>query len=292
MHEFGYAARTADRNTEVQPHACEWHTWCEHTSGIQCASRLGGWCAHVCGGEGAVEASDTGARVRMIRRRRGMSLEVAAGLAGISTPYLSKLETGKRRFERRGLLDDIAGVLGCAVADLTGQPYLPPDRDTADTLANLPGVSLAVYDCTLDDVPDLPARPVDELATAARGANAALDDARFSLASRSLGAILTELHIHAATGDAETRRKAWAALAETCLVATSIARHLGQHELAIQTARRGYDAANRLGDPSLIGSLAVQCALGLTWIGARHRVTDVIVISVSAIGTAVYPSAE
>jgi transcriptional regulator with XRE-family HTH domain len=239
-----------------------------------------------------VEASDIGSRVRMIRKRRGMSLDVAAGLAGISKPYLSQLETGKRSFERRGLLDDIAGVLGCSVADLTGQPYLPPDRDTADTLANLPGVSLAVYDCTLDDVPDLPARPVDQLATAARAANAYLDGAQFSMASRGLGAIMTELHVHGATGDADTRREAWAALAEICIVGTSVARHLGQHELAIQTARRGYDAAKRLDDPTLIGSLAVQCALGLTWIGARRRVTEVLEEAESTIRPVVDPSAK
>lgn len=44
----------------------------------------------------AEEASATGARARMIRRRRGLSLDVVAGLAGISKPYLSQLEQGQR----------------------------------------------------------------------------------------------------------------------------------------------------------------------------------------------------
>jgi transcriptional regulator with XRE-family HTH domain len=62
-----------------------------------------------------------------------LSLDVVAGLAGISTPYLSLLERGQRGFNRRGLLDDLAAALGCSLADLTGQPYLPsrtchPDR--------------------------------------------------------------------------------------------------------------------------------------------------------------------
>jgi transcriptional regulator with XRE-family HTH domain len=68
------------------------------------------------------------ARARMIRRRRGLSLDVVAGLAGISKQYLSALERGQRGFNRRGLLDDLATALCCSVADLTGQPYLPPDR--------------------------------------------------------------------------------------------------------------------------------------------------------------------
>lgn len=79
--------------------------------------------------------SELGARVRTIRRRRGLSLDVAAGLAGVSKAYLSMLKNGQRRFERRGLLEDIAHALGCSVADLTGQPYLPADRASAEALA-------------------------------------------------------------------------------------------------------------------------------------------------------------
>ncbi|HYZ09874.1 MAG TPA: helix-turn-helix transcriptional regulator [Pseudonocardiaceae bacterium] len=88
----------------------------------------------------ATDTTDIGHRARLIRRRRGLSLAVAAGLAGISTSHLSRLERGQRAFERRGLLKDLAGALGCAVADLTGQPYLPPDRATADALATLPAI--------------------------------------------------------------------------------------------------------------------------------------------------------
>jgi transcriptional regulator with XRE-family HTH domain len=70
----------------------------------------------------------TGACVRMICRRRGLSQEVIAGFAGITGAYLSLLERGLGGFNRRGLLEDLAGALGCSVADLTGQPYLAPDR--------------------------------------------------------------------------------------------------------------------------------------------------------------------
>lgn len=66
-----------------------------------------------------VESAEIGRRARLIRRRRGLSLDVVAGLAGISKGYLSMLETGKRRLERRGLLDALAGALGCSVVDLT-----------------------------------------------------------------------------------------------------------------------------------------------------------------------------
>jgi transcriptional regulator with XRE-family HTH domain len=76
------------------------------------------------------DAQMIGARARKVRTRRGLSLDVAAGLAGISKPYLSALERGKRGFNRRGLLGDLARALGCSIADLTGQPYLPPELCT------------------------------------------------------------------------------------------------------------------------------------------------------------------
>jgi transcriptional regulator with XRE-family HTH domain len=78
---------------------------------------------------------------------------VVAGLAGISKQYLSALERGQRGFNRRGLIEDLAHALGCSVADLTGQPYLAPDRATVEGRAALPGISLALNDYGPDEVP-------------------------------------------------------------------------------------------------------------------------------------------
>ncbi|MGQ0777630.1 MAG: helix-turn-helix domain-containing protein [Pseudonocardiales bacterium] len=99
-----------------------------------------------------------GERLRRIRSRRGLGLTVAAGLAGISKPYLSMLERGERGFNRRGLLEDLAGALGCSVADLTGQPYHLPDRQSVDVGAAVAEISTVLHDTTLADVPDVPAR--------------------------------------------------------------------------------------------------------------------------------------
>jgi hypothetical protein len=56
------------------------------------------------------------------------------------------LERGQRGFNRRGLIEDLADALACSVVDLTGQPYLAPDRATAQGRAALPGISLALND--------------------------------------------------------------------------------------------------------------------------------------------------
>lgn len=219
--------------------------------------------------------AEIGERVRTIRRRRGLSLEAAAGFAGIGKSYLSMLESGQRRFDRRGLLEDLANALGCAVIDLTGQPYLPGDRVSADALATLPPISIALFDCTLDDVPDMPARPVDVLAGLAHTANEHSGNARYSLAGHELGALLTELHVHAVTGDTPTRRTALAALAEACFVASGNARNLGNHDLAVLAARRAQEASRRLGEPALIAFAAMTATSALSRMGARHRAQQV-----------------
>jgi len=162
---------------------------------------------------------------------------VVAGLAGISKPYLSQLETGHRRFERRSLLENLANALGCSVADLTGQPYLPGDRAGAEALTALPAISVALDDATLADVPDIPARDVAELARWAAIANEHTANNRYDQAGHELGTLLTELHVHAVTGDTDNRRQALAALTEACFVASGTARMLGNHDLRRKAPR-------------------------------------------------------
>lgn len=220
-----------------------------------------------------VEASAIGARARMIRRRRGLSLDVVAGLAGITKQYLSALELGQRGFNRRGLVEDLAEALGCSVADLTGQPYLPADRATADALAVVAEVTPVLYDVTLDHVPDIPVRPVDQLAAWTAQANVHCDEARYAVAGRDLGVLLTELHVHAATGTPAARRAALAALVEACVVVFGMARPLGHPQLAVQAMDRGQAAAVRLGDPALAGFAALARAGAFSRLGARRTAT-------------------
>ncbi|MGH3830279.1 MAG: helix-turn-helix domain-containing protein [Pseudonocardiaceae bacterium] len=74
------------------------------------------------------EVSAIGARAWMILRRRGLSLEVVAGLAGITKQYLSALELGQRGFNRRGLIEDLANALGCSATST--YRYRPPSGGT------------------------------------------------------------------------------------------------------------------------------------------------------------------
>jgi transcriptional regulator with XRE-family HTH domain len=239
----------------------------------------------------AKEASAIGARARKIRTRRGLSLDVAAGLAGISKPYLSALERGLRGFNRRGLVEDLAAALGCSVVDLTGQPYLPPDRASADALATLPAVSIALHECSLLDVPDVPARPVEQLAELVAAANRHVDETRYQVAGRDLGAVLTELHVHAVSGGPDVRRAALAALTEGCIVAAGIARPLGNGELSTLAAKRAAEAAALTGRPELASLSGMTRVGALLRLGARHRARTVLASELAAAEPHADPSA-
>jgi transcriptional regulator with XRE-family HTH domain/tetratricopeptide (TPR) repeat protein len=62
--------------------------------------------------------TNLGARLRALRHRRGMTLEVLAGLSGKTAAYLSMIENGKRPLDRYSLIVSLASALGVPPADL------------------------------------------------------------------------------------------------------------------------------------------------------------------------------
>lgn len=241
---------------------------------------------------GVEEAQAIGARARKIRRRRGLSLEVVAGLAGITPGYLSMLERGLRGFNRRGLIEDLAGALGCSVTDLTGQPYLPPDRTSAEVLAALPGIREVIYDTGVGNAPEVRSRLVGQLAVAVRRANEYRDAGRYGAAASELGALLAELHSHTSGGGSDIRRAALLVLVEACHVAAAVAEVVGHEDLALACAVREAEAADALGDDPALALLSAY-SLGQTWlrVGARRKAATTLAKAVQA-GSGVDPDAE
>jgi transcriptional regulator with XRE-family HTH domain len=224
-----------------------------------------------------LEAIEIGRRARRVRRRRGLSLEVVAGLAGFSKGYLSMLETGQRGFHRRGLIEDLARALGCSATDLTGQPYLPVNRDTADALTAVPGIQVALHNYGPDDVPDVRPRPLDELVGWAQTANDNRDQSRMSLAGRDIGTLVTELQVHTLTAGLPDRDRAVTALVTACGVAGPVAHvSAGNLDLGVTAGRHMYDLAWRHGNPGLIGFARWFWASGLSSLGAQDRARAVV----------------
>ena len=187
----------------------------------------------------------------MIRRRRGLSLDVVAGLAGISGSYLSMLERGQRGFNRRGLIEDLATALSCSVVDLTGQPYLPPDRESARAKQVIIQIEEGLNEASLDDVPDLRPRTLDLLKGWVNSTAELRDTARYQPSGEDIGAVLIELQVQVVMSRGRDRQLAPELLTQAAYHAFVLATTFGYLHLAQQAAQRAHDAALIAEHPAL-----------------------------------------
>lgn len=195
-----------------------------------------------------------GENVRAARRFRGLSIEAAAGLVGRSKSWLSKIENGYLRLERRADIAALAEALEVSAADLLGEPA-PAIRPHRRVFGDVVALREVLLDSTLDDPADVPARPLDALAALAGGQIArhrrAADHAALTTV---LPGVLAELQVHAAAGDEQQRARALRLLVDLLTGATFTLRHLGQTDLAWIAADRAMQAARALDDPVMIGA--------------------------------------
>jgi transcriptional regulator with XRE-family HTH domain len=197
-----------------------------------------------------------GDNVRAARLYRGMSLEVLAGLVGRTKGWLSRVENGHLRLERRSDIRAIAEALQVSPSDLVGEPgpiIRPKERAYGDAVR----LRDVLLDTSLDDPPDVPARPL--------GALTELIEGRIRRQRRAsdypglgvtLPPVVAELHVHAAEGDEAQRAAALRLLVETCTAATFMLRNLGQVDLAWIAADRAGHAARLLDDPVMTAAAA------------------------------------
>ncbi len=93
--------------------------------------------------------AEIGARLRALRLRRGMTLDVLAGLVGLSSAYLCMIENGKRKLDRYSLIVALADVLGVSPGELVpgvvagGQPASSGSSASSDRPATAVGGRIA-----------------------------------------------------------------------------------------------------------------------------------------------------
>jgi transcriptional regulator with XRE-family HTH domain len=210
-----------------------------------------------------------GQRVRRARRYRGMTLATAAGLAGISTSYLSMIENGRRRLDSRTLIGTLADVLAVSVVDLTGQPYAPTDREQSDAQAAVPSLRLALMQTALDGVPDVVPRPLPELLAETRR----IGDLRWTCDYAAVGAVMPRLlrELHAAVRDPSVRAEASRALVMVCQAGATMLKDLGYPDLAWIMADRGCQVAEQLGDALWVAASRFPRAHALLAAGATTQ---------------------
>lgn len=206
-------------------------------------------------------AESLGTTMRRLRRWRGLSLEQAAGLAGLSKGYLSKIENGRSPVDRRSTLLAIARALRVSLSDLTGDGLEIRDP-TAD--ATVPEIRHALLNSDLDGT-DPPTGELSaligetQLLAALRQAN---QDAEVG---RRLPALLCALHTHARQADALR------ALVTATHTTALLTKGLGAPDLAWIAADRGRDAAQRLGEPEWVALAEFARTQALSALGAHQR---------------------
>jgi transcriptional regulator with XRE-family HTH domain len=162
---------------------------------------------------GDEDSGTIGARLRELRRWRRMTLAEVAGLAGISTAYLSMAERGLRSLDRPALRVALA-------MNAVGEPAADRARPLAALVAEL-----------------------DEL----RPAYAAGDYMRIGTA---LPCLIDELYLHVSDPAGDTDRlTAAGALAEACRWSAAMCHNLRYPDLSQLAARTAVDAARLTDDP-------------------------------------------
>jgi transcriptional regulator with XRE-family HTH domain len=174
-----------------------------------------------------------------------------AGLAGLSSSFISMVETGQRSLDRRSYIAAVASALRVSETDLVGGPHLSKDRQQADPYATIPALREALQTNKLNAPAVDSARPLPELA---RLVNDRVEPLRasgdYAAAGALLPGVLDELHWHTAQpSDEAAQRLALETMIEACITAGLTAKDLGYIDLAHVAVLRAEESAALLDDP-------------------------------------------
>ena len=210
-----------------------------------------------------------GDRIRVYRRRRGLSQRQLAGLVGRSESWLSQVERGILPVENLGILIRLAEVLRVQVRVLTGVPfYLAPNGGVQ--LGEVEGIRAALSGCAeieswLRSAPlgaEVPS--LSELRQRVDQAWQLRQSSQYAQVARKLPDLIfaSEAATRHYVGD--DRLEAYALMAETYQVTRAVLRKIGETQLAWIAGDRAVHAARAAERPL---ELAVGArALGLVFL--------------------------
>jgi transcriptional regulator with XRE-family HTH domain len=204
-----------------------------------------------------VDENTIGARLRILRRWRGLTLTELAGLSDLSPSFLSMCERGQRMLDRRSHIAAVASALRVSETDLVGGPHLSADPQQANPHAVIPALRVALQTNSLKEPAVDRARPLPELVREMARVEPLHQACDYVALGEALPDILDELHYHAASpGDEQAHRLALETLVEACVCATFTAKDLGYNDLASLAAMRAEEAATVLDSPVHLGEAA------------------------------------
>jgi transcriptional regulator with XRE-family HTH domain len=214
-----------------------------------------------------------GARLRTLRRWRGLTQIQLAGLAGLSPSFISMVETGVRPLDRRSHVAAVANALRVSETDLVGGPHLTADPLQSDPHMGIPALRTALQTNTMTTPAVDRARPLADLVRIVTTEVEPLRRACNYVASGLLlPDILDELHYHVAVpADEAAKQLALQALIEACSCASFTARSLSYTDLAHLAGLRAQEAATVLDDPVYKGKADFIWLHTLSRVAAHDR---------------------
>ncbi len=186
------------------------------------------------------ESTPVGQQIAYWRKRRGLTQEVLAGRVGRSIPWLSRIERGERALDRIADLLVLARVLKVEPGDIVEGISLPPNKGAPlDPPQGLPAIRRAVLTEQTAEPP-----LVAKLRADVDKADGLIARGFFE----ALAVHLPDLVVGARSAVAEGMPGAWSYLARAYRAASSLARNVGERQLACIAADRAITAARRSGD--------------------------------------------
>ncbi|MFI7147139.1 helix-turn-helix domain-containing protein [Nonomuraea sp. NPDC050022] len=194
-------------------------------------------------GEAAGSVTDTttlGARLRAVRRDRGLTQEELADRAGLSRDLIAKLEQGQRHSARLTSLILLANALDVELSKLVGRrDQLGADRDGGGVLALRDALLMPSLLPGLDDGLDGEPTSLPDVERAARHACRSYWSGDFPALVATLPGLLAEARLtRAAQGNAAVYP-----LAMAYDLAAAVMIHLGREDLAAIGAERAITTA-------------------------------------------------
>ncbi|MFD4573509.1 multiprotein-bridging factor 1 family protein [Streptomyces sp. NPDC058417] len=213
----------------------------------------------------------TGDRIKVYRKRKGLSQAALGGLIGRSEDWVSKVERGVIPVDKLSVLLEISRVLDIReLTELTGRSValtsdgsrehesVPAIRRALSTLSSrlgtdLPGASLT------------PAELTARVNEAWRAYEHEID--RYAIVGPQLPTLLAEAHQAARRAGAADETEIIRALISLYHLMQMFLRRVGEHDLSRVAADRALQLADQSGDPVLIGASAWNAASILTAMG-------------------------
>lgn len=210
---------------------------------------------------GCMAADDgMGRALRRIRHARGKSLAVVAGLAGISTSYLSRLESGERALDRRSLIIALANALEVAPSEITRNAVgvsgeLEEDRSLGD-------VRLSLLQASIGE-PGGEIVPVDVLISRAKDILEAQRRCEYALVGAQLPGLVRDLHTSLLAGRDDRELLELSVLTHVQGTQAWLSDIGAGSDLAWQASVLARRAAERLDDPLFGAVSAFGTSFGL-----------------------------